>query len=159
MNWNDVCNNPYLHNLPFKIETNEDGNIVMSPVKVYHAVLQGKIVRLLSRCLPDGEAFPECAIATDKGTRVADVAWASWDRLKVIEHEDECSIAPEICVEILSSSNTKKEINEKRQLYFEKGALEIWFCDNQGNMRFFDIHQQLEKSTLAPDFPTRMTEI
>jgi hypothetical protein len=32
----------------------------------------------------------------------------------------------------------------------------IWFCDNQGNLRFFDAHQPLEKSVLAPSFPAKI---
>ncbi len=156
MEWKEVCSDPHLQNLPFKIELNEDGKIIMSPVKVYHAVLQGKIVRQLNNLLPGGEAFPECAITTDKGTRVADVVWASKERLNIIAGEDECSIAPEICIEITSSSNTAREMNEKKRLYFNKGAQEVWFCDNSGNIRFFSSGQPMEKSRLAPGFPIKI---
>ena len=156
MEWKEVCSDPHLQNLPFKIELNEDGKITMSPVKVYHAVLQGKIVSLLNNLLPGGEAFPACAIATDKGTRVADVVWASKERLNTIAGEDGCSIAPEICIEITSSSNTSRELNEKKTLYFKKGAREVWLCDHNGNIQFFGIDQPLEKSHLVPAFPIKI---
>jgi len=109
MSWQEVCDNPKLQNLPFKIELNNQGQILMTPVKVYHSLFQGKITGLLYSNLTDGDVLVECAISTKKGAKVADVAWASRERLKVIRNEVECSIAPEICIEIVSSANTKKE--------------------------------------------------
>ena len=35
MQWHEVCEHPSLQNLPFKIELNERGQILMSPVKVW----------------------------------------------------------------------------------------------------------------------------
>lgn len=156
MNWQEVCANPNLRNLPFKIELNEYGQIVMSPVKVYHSAFQGEIEHLLRSLLPDGKTLPECAIATPKGTKVADAAWVSLDRFEIVREEDECSIAPEICVEVISSSHSKREIREKMTLYFGRGALECWTCDESGNMNFHDRERRLEHSNLAPDFPARI---
>ncbi len=39
MNWQEVCENPNLQNIPFKIELNEYGQVVMSPMKVIHSLL------------------------------------------------------------------------------------------------------------------------
>jgi Uma2 family endonuclease len=156
MNWLEVCEHPDLQNLPFKIELDETGKIVMSPTKVYHSIYQGEIVRLLFVSSHAGKAMVECAIATRKGTKVADVAWASPERLAIIQPEIECSIAPELCVEVLSSTNTRKEMRAKRQLYFEKGALEVWICDEDGKLTFFNPGGELEHSVLFPDFPARI---
>jgi Uma2 family endonuclease len=156
MNWQEVCDHPQLRNLSFKIELNEEGKIVMSPLKVGHSLLQGKITRLLFRYLSDGEVFPECAIFTRKGIRVADVVWSSSERLKQIKNEVYCSIAPEICIEVLSNSNTTKEMLEKKQLYFEQGAHEFWICDNNGKMRFFNPKIELLHSELVPEFPSEV---
>ena len=153
MQWQEVCENQNLKNLPFKIELNEQGKILMTPVKVNHSILQGKIIGYLYRNLSGGEALAECAIWTKQGTKVADVAWASNDLLEKIENEVECSVAPEICVEVLSVTNTKREINEKKELYFEQGALEIWLCDSFGNMSFFAKEGKLEHSKIAKSFP------
>lgn len=153
MNWLEVCEHPALQDLPFKIELDETGKIIMAPTKVYHSIYQGDIVRLLSRLSENGREMVECAIATRKGTKVADVAWASSERLATIWSETECSIAPELCVEVLSSANTGREMRTKRQLYFEQGALEVWLCDPQGRMTFFSPDGQLEHSALFPDFP------
>lgn len=150
MQWQDVCEHPSLRNLPFKIELNEWGQILMSPVKVYHSAFQGRIARLL----PDnGIVLAECAIRTSRGTKVADIAWASKQRFDIIQHETECSIAPEICIEVVSSSNTIAEMAEKRLLYVEAGALECWTCHENGEMTFFDTHGELPRSNVLPTFP------
>ncbi|HBQ99830.1 MAG: hypothetical protein J7524_10995 [Roseofilum sp. Belize BBD 4] len=43
MNWEDVCTHKQLQDLPFKIELNKWGQIVMSPVKIKHSFYQGRI--------------------------------------------------------------------------------------------------------------------
>jgi len=85
----------------------------MTPVKVYHSLFQGKITGLLYSNLTDGDVLVKCAISTKKGTKVADVAWASRERLEVIGNEIECSVAPDICIKIMSSANTKEEMINK----------------------------------------------
>jgi len=156
MNWQEVCEHPELQNLPFKIELNANGQILMSPVKVLHSLYQGKIEHLLRSLLPLGEALPECAIKTLQGTKVADVAWVSTERLAIIKYETECSIAPEICIEVCSRSNTDEEMTEKRTLYFEQGAQEVWICDQNGSMSFYNSQEQLVQSELVPKFPDKI---
>jgi len=156
MNWQQVCEHPDLRDLPFKVELNERGQIIMSPVRVIHSLYQGKIGYLLRKMLRKGEAMAECAISTRKGTKVADVAWTSPQRLERIRYETECSVAPEICVEVLSDSNTDEEIAEKRQLYFENGAHEVWTCTQNGDMSFHNSNGKLESSVLVPGFPKKI---
>ena len=153
MNWLEVCEHPDLQDLPFKIELDETGKIIMSPTKVYHSIYQGEIAYRLHALSPTGKTLVECAIATQQGTKVADVAWASPERLAIIQSEVECSIAPELCVEVLSSTNTREELSTKRQLYFARGALEVWTCDPNGQLTFFDPTGRLERSALFPAFP------
>jgi Uma2 family endonuclease len=156
MNWQEVCEHPSLKDLPFKIELDELGRIIMSPVKLYHSALQGEIEFLLRCLLKKGKTLPECAIKTSKGTKVADVAWVSsaiWAKIKT---ESEASIAPEICIEVISTGNSKKEMIEKRQLYIEAGAKEVWLCNEDGVMRFFNAEQELTHSLLVPEFPEQV---
>lgn len=156
MQWQEVCENKYLQDLPFKIELNKWGQIVMSPAKPKHSIYQGIIQELLNSMLDTGFAFPECAIATSDNVKVADVVWASDERLNIIEDEDVASIAPEICVEIKSASNTLEEMQTKKDLYFEAKAEEVWVCDKNGNLTFFNKQGKLDKSLLVPDFPTQI---
>lgn len=153
MKWQEVCEHPSLKNLPFKIELNADGKILMTPVKVCHSALQGELEFLLRSFLRSGKTLPECAISTREGTKVADVAWVSDEIFEKIKNEVECSICPEICVEVFSSSNTKKEMEEKRKLYLEQGAKEFWICTEEGDVEFFNAYGELEDSCLVPNFP------
>ena len=127
MEWREVVEHPSLRDLPFKIETNEWGKIMMAPASDTHAVYQGIIIRWFNRRDIQGIVTPECPIETSKGTKVADVAWRSPAFIKkhgmrnVSLHE-----SPEVVVEIASSSNTTAELEEKRHLYFEVGAREFW---------------------------------
>ena len=156
MNWQEVCDHPSLKDLPFKIELDETGKIIMCPVKIYHSFFQIRIAVILERLLQGGVALSECAIKTVKGTKVADVAWLSLPRWEQIKHEAEASIAPEICVEILSESNTQKEMAEKSILYFEAGAKEVWLCSENGEMRFFNADHELIHSEYVADFPLKI---
>jgi len=151
--WADICNDPVLQNLPFKIETDEYGKIVMSPTKNYHGFHASEINRRLTQLLPAGRTANELAILTSKGVKVADASWASPERYAAIFDETAASIAPEICVEVLSESNHPAEIEEKKQLYFEAKAVEMWIFDKKGSVRFFDITGPLSKSKVCPAFP------
>ncbi len=158
MNWQQVCEHPSLKDMPFRIELNETGQIIMSPVSIMHSLYSSKIGNMLTSFLKKGSTLSESAIRTRKGTKVADVAWVSPERLKIIRHESDASVAPEICVGVLSESDTDSEMKIKRQLYFENGALEVWICDQNGCMRFYNADRELETSELVPDFP-KMIEI
>lgn len=153
MDWKEVTENPNLRDLPFKIETNEYGQIVMNPVKLNHSVYQGEMISRLRALNPDGKVLAECAVSTRKGTKVADVAWFSDKLWKGQKGKAEASVAPELCVEVASMSNSPKEMDEKRNLYFEQGAQEFWFCDEYGNISFYNQERRLKHSTLFPEFP------
>ena len=156
MNWQQVCEHKDLQNLPFKIELNHRGQIIMSPAKVYHSAYQGEIEYLLRSLNKNGRTLPECAIWTKAGTKVTDVAWVSNQRFTIIKNEIECSIAPEICIEVLSNSNTDEEMQEKRQLYFEQQAQEVWICKQDGTIKSYNSKCQINKSILIPNFPQKI---
>ena len=156
MKWEEVCINQQLQNLPFKIELNQWGQIVMSPVKVKHSFYQGRIQRLLESFLHTGEVMPECAINTADGVKVADVVWCSEERFTQIENEVSASIAPEICIEVKSDGNTIKEIDVKKTLYFAAGAIEVWLCNQEGKITFYRPERELKQSLLVPDFPNEI---
>ena len=156
MNWREVCESPYLRDLPFKIELNHWGQVIMSPATNMHSVLQGRIQRKLFRLTDGGEIMPECSVQTSDNVKVADVAWISEERYRRGKREIAYSLAPEVCVEVRSASNTKKEMLEKRDLYLEAGALEVWICDKEGEMTFYGPEGELDGSRMAPGFANRI---
>ncbi|MCU0797225.1 MAG: Uma2 family endonuclease [Akkermansiaceae bacterium] len=152
--WQELCEDPQLARWPGRIETNAHGNILMSPPPSgIHSSRQGEITFLLRQIL-GGRALPECPVSTIDGVRSADVGWYSNSLFAEVSGQTVFEQAPEICVEILSPSNSPSEIREKRKLYFDAGAREVWICDLKGTMSFFcSTDEDIPSSHLCPDFP------
>ena len=153
MNWQEVCADTALQDIPYKIELNRWGQIVMSPAKNKHSVYQGLIQSIIQSMIKEGLTYPECPIQTEDNVKVADVVWVSKERYQQIKNDDVCSIAPEICIEIKSSSNTQEEMKFKKELYFKAGAEEFWLCNESGEMSFFNPDGQITNSAIVPNFP------
>lgn len=153
MDWNAVITDPALSEIPFKIELNEWGKIEMSPASNSHGMLQTEIAFILRSKLPSGKAFVECSIQTAKNVKVADVVWCSTEFLNRYGKSTPYPASPEIVVEVASPSNTLAELIDKRSLYFEQGAKEVWICEETGAMLFYRADGKLSNSVLCPSFP------
>src|SRR5579863_737676 len=120
MKWEQLCDDPSLENIPYRVELSRNGNLVMSPHRSYHSIFQSRIIRWLNQLLPAGEAMPECPIKTASGTVVADVAWASPEKVKRNFDLPSWAESPEIVTEVLSPANSEEEIRNKRAAVFAK---------------------------------------
>ena len=156
MNWTDVLNDRSLQDLPYKVELNAGGQIVMSPATNRHGMFQSRISALLNRLVKSGAVISECSIDTLDGVKVADVAWASGGFIRKYEYQPPYPQAPEVCVEIVSPSNSDEEILRKITLYLARGAKEVWVCDEAGTVTFNDHSGEMPKSGIAPKFPSRI---
>ncbi|MCX7096867.1 MAG: Uma2 family endonuclease [Methylococcales bacterium] len=147
MQWSEVVDNPYFENLPFKIELNRYGKVEMTPASNKHGRLQSRISNLLERKLKKGEVLIECSVQTTEGVKVADVAWCSKAFIKQHAYQTPYSVAPEICVEVVSPSNSKQEMTDKAQLYLQAGATEVWVVWEHGKVDYYDKTGILAQST------------
>lgn len=159
--WETILEDSRFQDLPYKVETNARGQIILSPHKFKHSKAQKQIEHLLDRLAEqqglEGEAYPEVAIQTSDGVRTADVAWLSAEReAQMPPDAAACPVAPEICVEVLSASNTAAEMMHKRQLYTERGAQEVWVVADSGAVAFYDAGGELAASKFFPGFPHRI---
>jgi Uma2 family endonuclease len=152
MTWEEIINDPTLQNLPFKIETNRFGQILMSPATNKHGIIQSDVGFEIRRRLKGGVIINECSIDTSDGVKVADVAWASDDFFAEYGDVTPYPKAPEICVEVTSPSNSKEEIEHKTELYLAKGALEVWVVNQKRHVTVYSHTGQLKKSKLVPNF-------
>ena len=61
--------------------------------------------------------------------RIPDVAYVSWKRLPDGRFPEEPipDLVPDLAVEVISTSNTRKEMDEKLKDYFERGVRLVWF--------------------------------
>jgi Uma2 family endonuclease len=80
--------------------------------------------------------------------RIPDVAFASWDRFPgrkrpktPIPH-----LAPDLVVEVLSKSNTRREMNQKLEEYFAAGVRLVWMVDPR--KRTVRVHTAVDQSVL-----------
>ena len=158
LTWEEVCADRNLQDLPYRIELNRYNQIVLVPTASRHSRYQTRISRLLDQLLEDGESIVELAMDTADNVKVPDVSWATRQTLQAHDAElDTCwSSAPEICVEVLSPTNTRDEIDAKRALYFERGAQEVWECGLNGETSYYSPSGWLERSALCPHFPAQV---
>src|SRR5262245_29853460 len=75
--WQQMLRDPLLADVPGKLELTEKGTIELSPPYTPHGIRQAFVTGELGRLRPDGTTMVQCAIETDIGVRVPDVAWAS----------------------------------------------------------------------------------
>jgi Uma2 family endonuclease len=144
--WNEVLADPTLRDLPYKIELNAWGKIEMSPASNRHGLLQARIASELARQLAGGEAITECSVLTQIGVRVPDVVWASTQFLDLHGVVTPFPHAPEICVEIVSPSNSEDEIEAKTAAYLAAGAQEVWIVSEDGAVQYFGSSGRLQQS-------------
>jgi len=156
MEWSDVLEDASLRDLPYKIELNEHGTIMMTPTSNRHGRLQGRLSKRLMDMQTEGDAMVECSIDTPKGVKVADVAWFSDAFLAKHRETTPYPEAPELCIEVVSPSNSRGELEEKTQLYLRSGAKEVWLCSELGHVEFVGAAGPLDASQLFPEFPTRI---
>jgi Uma2 family endonuclease len=103
----------------------------MSPASNRHGAVQVQLSRELSD-RPGGQVVSRCSIQTSDGVRVANVAWISDERLAELGWATPFPKAPEICVEIMSPSNSWAEMHVKAGHYLEAGAQQVWVVDLEG---------------------------
>ena len=156
LTWEELCADPSLQDLPYRIELNALNQIVMSPLHYRHGRYQARLVSLLNTLLPSGEASVESAVSTADNMKVPDVIWAPHEFCRLHGEAFALPVAPDICVEVLSPTNRTLEIDQKRALYFKAGAQEVWLCGLQGEMEFYTPTGQVACSVLCPAFPARI---
>lgn len=106
-----------------------------------------------------------------KNVRLPDVTYISWDRFASREDADKpkiCPASPDLVVEVLSESNTKKEIEQKQLEYFETGVKLLWIIDPMkrtvtiqrpnGTSDILDHKGKLNGDTVLPGFKLEISK-
>ncbi|PEN05525.1 hypothetical protein CRI93_12565 [Longimonas halophila] len=157
--WHDVASDQSLNDLPYIVETNARGQLLLWPRSNRHSVRQAAIMALLERHTATGRSYSEFALATPEGVKVPDVVWMSPERLAEMDATgDPSTLAPEICVEVLSPGNTPDEIVDKRALYRSIGAEEVWIVTDDGHIRFYR-DAEIDRSELVPECPKQLDNV
>jgi Uma2 family endonuclease len=156
--WTEIISESFVDGSISKIETDREGNVIMSPsAGKDHGDRQAEIVYQLKLLLPVGGVLTECGVSTQEGNKTPDISWMSIHHPQFRQPDVKVlNPAPEICVEVLSPSNSAEEIEQKKRLYFEEAGQEVWICALEGQMKFFSPAGELEASKLCSKFPKRI---
>jgi len=111
-----------------------DGILVAKTAGYEESCIAGRILTLLNIFVePRGlglVAGADGTIQLDMNlVRIPDVSFVSWERVPggAVPREPVPLLAPDLAVEVISRSNTPKEMGEKLQDYFEKGVRLVWY--------------------------------
>jgi Uma2 family endonuclease len=132
-----------------------DGILVEKTVGLQESMIAVKIGTLLSVFVePRGLGL----LAGEGGTiqldinlvRIPDVSFFSWERVPggEVPQEPVPLLVPDLAVEVISRANTRKEMDEKLQEYFEKGVRLVWYV--RPRSRVVDVYT-------GPDHFARLT--
>lgn len=103
--------------------------------------------------------------------RMPDVAFTSWQRLSgKVPTEPAPLLAPDLAIEVLSPSNTKKEMNRKRGEYFEAGVRLVWvfhldartvgvYTSAQQPLQILGIADKLDGRDVLPGFEHPVADV
>lgn len=151
MRWNELLQDQTLHNLPYKVELNAWGEIVMSPRSNKLVRFQTEIAMILQSHGARGQTLIKCAIGTEDEVNVPDVAWCSEEFVRKYGDITPFSEAPEICVEIVVPVELIRQMPQKMRYYFGLGAKECWLVNESGQVRFFVPEGERETSSFGVD--------
>jgi len=144
--WNALAADP---ESPDRYELTEFGELVLSPrpTNDHQAVSFAVGIQLTEQLGP--RAATEIAVYTDRGIRVPDVVWMPAARWAECKGQSPFLFVPDVCVEVLSPSNSREEIAMKAGAYLRGGAREVIVVGLRGELEFFGPDGRREASALG----------
>src|SRR5262245_41329605 len=110
-----------------------DGTLVEKAMAFYESRLAMVLIHLISNFLDEHDlgivTGPDGMMRLGRGlVRIPDVAFLSWKQFPnhLLPREPIPDLFPNLAVEIMSASNTVKEMARKRREYFKAGAQVVW---------------------------------
>lgn len=154
-----------------------DGTLVEKPMGFAESRVAAKVIARLDRHVED---TGDTGVVTgadgtirflQKFVRIPDVAYTAWDRMPngQIPVAKVPEVVPNLCVEVLSESNTVAEMARKLKEYFVAGVDLVWFIDpDERNVRVFTspddvttlrVKDTLTGGTVLPGFAVPVAEL
>lgn len=152
-----------------------DGTLVEKGMGYFEgrlAFILGVIIEEWLKSHPIGYANGEGALTRLEfgSVRVPDVSFVRWERVADhrVPRDPICGIVPNLAVEVLSRTNTHKEIERKRQQYFDAGVELVWIVEPElitvevwssaKECRILDRTETLDGGTVLPGFVLSIQE-
>lgn len=153
-----------------------DGVLVEKSMGIEESILAALLMRRVGQFV---EARKRGVIAGADGTirllpgqvRMPDVAFYSWARLPNgrVPREPIPAIAPDLAVEVLSKSNTQREMSRKLREYFQAGTELVWYVDpsprtvtvhtRTGETKVLGMGETLDGGAVLPGFALDLQEL
>jgi Uma2 family endonuclease len=131
--WAELAADP---DAPSHYEINEYGELIMSPRPSNdHQRIVTAVTAAIARQLGP-EAVAEVSVMTDRGIRVPDVVWMPPQKWRQCKGKTPLPLVPDLCVEVLSTGNTREEIAMKAGAYLRGGAREVIVVGLRGEIQF-----------------------
>ena len=119
---------------PFYYELHRGELVQVARPKWTHESIQDRLHERLKEALrTTGRVMIELAFRAlpEYELRVADVAYITHERAASIAGDDNLHGAPDLVIEVLSPSNTAREIKEKADLCLANGCRQFWVVDSR----------------------------
>ena len=150
---------------------------VMSPSKLLHGIIRASVAAELHSFVREHDlgivvgAETGFIVERDPDTVLgADAAFISHERLSTIEDLDKFApFAPDLAVEVMSPSNTAREMEKKVALYFAAGARAVWVFNpkkktvavytSPTDVRTLSEEETLEGGDVLPGFTLELSKL
>jgi Uma2 family endonuclease len=134
---------------PDYFELDQFGELILSPKPTpgHQAVASEVGFQLMTLLGP--RAAIDVSILTDRGVRAPDVIWMPSERWAACKGQSPLELVPEVCVEVLSPSNTREEIEMKVGAYLRGGAREVLVVGLKGEIEIFGPKGKRDASALG----------
>jgi Uma2 family endonuclease len=150
---------------------------VMSPSKLLHGIICARVATSLGSFVQEHDlgvvvgAETGFIVERDPDTVLgADAAFISHERVSTIEDFDKFApFAPDLAVEVMSPSNTAREMEKKVVLYFAAGARAVWVFnpkkktvavyDSPTDVRILSENETLDGDEVLPGFKLELSNL
>ena len=113
------------------------GEVIAMPRPTWeHGEIAGNVfmvIKLFLKTNPIGRVAVEGGVLTERNpdtVRGPDVSFMSKERMPLDQRMDRfADQTPDLCVEVVSPSNTRRQLNDKIKEYFFAGARTVWVID------------------------------
>jgi len=150
---------------------------VMSPTKLPHGIICASVAAELSVFVRERDlgivVGAETGFIVERNPDTVlgvDAAFISHERLATIEDPDKFApFAPDLAVEVMSPSNTAREMEEKTALYFGAGARAVWVFNTKkrtasvytspSEVRVFNEDERFDGGEVLPGFTLDLAKL
>jgi len=136
------------------------GEVLAMPRPTWeHGEIAGNIfmtIKVFLKQKPIGRVTVEGGVLTERDpdtVRGPDVSFMSKERMPLSERMNKfADQTPDLCVEVLSESNTRRQLNDKIKEYFFTGARMVWVVDP--DERSITVYREPDRGSLLKEAAT-----